>query len=126
MAHTVRKALPNTLIPFVSPTVNAELLPKSRSLYETLSRLPNDGVGLRVYQTRWEKKGIAGCFWEVSRVQLKNKGVNGKAWGRLVWRGVFFCVSICVFHLCFTLGEKVVELRHYVFLFSLSDLVIKK
>jgi len=58
------------------------------TLYRTLSRLPNDGVGARIYQSRWESKGIQGCFWEVTRVRFrKGEGEHGKAWGRLVWRG---------------------------------------
>ncbi|KAN0062359.1 hypothetical protein ACQY0O_005241 [Thecaphora frezii] len=27
------------------------------------------------------------CYWEVTRVKLKDGGRHGKAWGRLVWRG---------------------------------------
>jgi hypothetical protein len=60
-----------------------------RTLYQTLSRLPRDGVGAHVFQTRWQSKGIEGCYWEVTRVKLKNEGNHGKAWGKLIWRGKF-------------------------------------
>ncbi|KAF8583956.1 hypothetical protein K439DRAFT_1347357, partial [Ramaria rubella] len=59
----------------------------SRTLYETLSRMPGDGIGTRVTQARWAAKGIQNCYWEVTKVQIKDAGKHGKAWGRLVWRG---------------------------------------
>lgn len=60
-----------------------------KSLFETLSSLPNDGVGSRVAQTRWVKQGIPSSFWEVTKVKLKHEGQHGKAWGILHWRGKF-------------------------------------
>lgn len=86
-----------------------------KSLYQLLSSLPNDGVGFRVRQRRWaakgldvpaeidlkehlrkvhagekkveEKEGEYGCYWEITKVRLKDGGKHGKAWGRFVWRG---------------------------------------
>lgn len=57
------------------------------TLYQTLASLPNNGVGAQVSQRRWAAKGIEGSYWEVTKVKLKNEGRNGKAWGKLVWRG---------------------------------------
>ncbi|KAI0824659.1 hypothetical protein BC628DRAFT_1518163 [Trametes gibbosa] len=57
------------------------------NLYQLLSRYPQDGVGQRVYQTRWGAKGIEGSYWEVTRTKLKSEGRHGKAWGVLVWKG---------------------------------------
>ncbi|PWN51201.1 hypothetical protein IE53DRAFT_368274 [Violaceomyces palustris] len=98
------------------PTFQTSELPH-KTLYQHLSTLPNDGVGSKVRQRRWLAKGLdqpahinlredwekfrasgaegrnavkqAGhlCYWEVTRVRLKNGGNNGKAWGRLFWRG---------------------------------------
>ncbi|KAI5122181.1 hypothetical protein M0805_007078 [Coniferiporia weirii] len=80
-------ALPRAFAELVPKATSEALVDKPRTLYQTLSRLPKDGVGTRVYQTRWQSKGIEGCYWEVSRVKLKCEGAHGKAWGRLVWRG---------------------------------------
>ena len=54
----------------------------------SLVAIPADGVGEHVYQTRWATKGIADCYWVVTRTSLKNSSTHGKAWGRLVWRGL--------------------------------------
>ena len=59
------------------------------SLYQTLAKLPNEGIGSLVAQKRWAAKGIDGSYWEIKKVKLKNDGQNGKAWGKLVWKGVF-------------------------------------
>ena len=83
----VVRTVPKAISGLVPKEMTEPLVKKPRNLYETLSRLPADGVGSRVYQTRWTAKGIGGCFWEVSRVSLKKEGTHGKAWGRLVWRG---------------------------------------
>ncbi|TKY87003.1 hypothetical protein EX895_003680 [Sporisorium graminicola] len=85
-----------------------------KNLYQLLSSLPNDGVGTRVRQRRWAAKGLdvthdvdlkahltelhqkGGkvekeeghvCYWEITKVRLKDGGNHGKAWGRFVWRG---------------------------------------
>ncbi len=29
------------------------------------------------------------CYWEITKVRLKDGGNHGKAWGKLVWRGKF-------------------------------------
>ncbi|KAI0307358.1 hypothetical protein B0F90DRAFT_1687772 [Multifurca ochricompacta] len=60
---------------------------KPANLYQILSRYPVDGIGQRIYQTRWATKGIVDCYWVVTRTSLKKGGTHGKAWGRLVWRG---------------------------------------
>ncbi|THH11286.1 hypothetical protein EW145_g763 [Phellinidium pouzarii] len=80
-------ALPRALAALIPEAASETLANKPRNLYSTLSRLPEDGIGARVFQTRWQSKGIEGCFWEVSRVRLKCEGTHGKAWGKLVWRG---------------------------------------
>ena len=81
------KPLPSTLSKLLPKSTTELLSNHPRTLYETLSRLPHDGVGSRVFQTRWQSKGIRGCFWEVTRVKLKLNGTHGKAWGKLTWRG---------------------------------------
>lgn len=68
-------------------TLPGTLKPGQRNLYETLARLPNNGVGATVYQKRWARKGIEGCTWKVTQAQLKNEGKSGKAWGVLFWKG---------------------------------------
>ena len=92
-------ALPRALSGLVLKETAEAIQNKPRNLYETLARLPNDGVGARVFQTRWQSKGIEGCYYEVSRVRLKLEGTRGKAWGRLVWRGALpiFCFYIVRF-----------------------------
>ncbi|PWY98674.1 hypothetical protein BCV70DRAFT_201474, partial [Testicularia cyperi] len=88
-----------------------------KSLYQLLSSLPNDGVGYKVRQRRWAAKGLDVpadvnikdhvtalrqngqhtvtkdedhlCYWEVTKVKLKDGGNHGKAWGRLIWRGEY-------------------------------------
>ncbi|PAV20524.1 hypothetical protein PNOK_0315100 [Pyrrhoderma noxium] len=81
--------LPRALLNLVDKSISENLTnnAKPSNLFETLSRLPDDGVGSRVHQTRWSSKGIEGCYWEISRVRLEHEGTRGKAWGRLVWRG---------------------------------------
>lgn len=79
-AAALQKLLPQTLPPGLST--------KPANLYQILARYARDGVGQRVYQTRWTNKGISDCYWEVTRTSLK-KGGHGKAWGHLVWRGQF-------------------------------------
>ena len=93
-------ALPKALANLIPASTSAQLANKPRNLYETLSRLPKDGVGARVHQTRWTSKLIDGCFWEVTRVKLKCEGSHGKAWGKLVWRGTLL-VSFIDFNMCF-------------------------
>ncbi|SPO31718.1 uncharacterized protein UTRI_06576_B [Ustilago trichophora] len=86
-----------------------------KNLYQLLSSLPNDGVGAKVRQRRWAAKGLDVshdvdlkahltklhsqgtqkvakdeghlCYWEITKVRLKDGGKHGKAWGKLVWRG---------------------------------------
>lgn len=29
------------------------------------------------------------CYWEITKVRLKDGGNHGKAWGRFVWRGKY-------------------------------------
>jgi small subunit ribosomal protein S34 len=111
-----QQSLPSLLTSHIDKsTLVGPLAPsrKSKTLYEHLVSLPNDGVGTRVRQVKWAARGIdipwgkefTGpiadasrrkqedhlCYWEVTRVRIKWTGENmtphGKAWGRLVWRG---------------------------------------
>ncbi|KAI0771983.1 hypothetical protein BD413DRAFT_547459 [Trametes elegans] len=78
--HTaLRKLLPSKVPPSLSSAPG--------TLYQVLSRYPQDGVGLKVHQTRWGAKGAQGSYWEVTRTKLKCEGEHGKAWGILVWKG---------------------------------------
>ncbi|KIM83821.1 hypothetical protein PILCRDRAFT_414825 [Piloderma croceum F 1598] len=61
---------------------------RTGNLYQVLSRYPQDGVGIRVSQTRWGQKGISNSYWLVTRTKLKLEGQHGKAWGKLYWKGV--------------------------------------
>ncbi|KAI0317739.1 hypothetical protein OF83DRAFT_1119783 [Amylostereum chailletii] len=79
VARAIQKLLPAELPPSLSS--------RTGSLYQILSRYPQDGVGQRVYQTRWPAKGIADSYWEITRTSLKLHGEHGKAWGKLVWKG---------------------------------------
>lgn len=101
---TIQKALPPSLAKLLAPETSEQLSNKPRTLYQTLSRLPHDGVGARVFQTRWQSKGIQGCFWDVTRVKLKLEGAHGKAWGKLVWRGEF-AQAYLFYSSCFGLGH---------------------
>jgi small subunit ribosomal protein S34 len=76
------------------------LTTKPANLFQVLSRYPTDGVGQRVHQTRWTAKGIVDCYWVITRTSLKNDGTHGKAWGRLVWRGLLLNAPL---DLCFLL-----------------------
>ena len=79
VAKAIQHFLPSKLPPTLSDSPS--------SLYQVLSRFPRDGVGQKVYQTRWGTKGFPDCYWEVTRTKLKLEGKHGKAWGHLVWRG---------------------------------------
>ncbi|KAF8511166.1 hypothetical protein JB92DRAFT_2935810 [Gautieria morchelliformis] len=78
-------SLPPAIARLIKPNPLAQN--HSRSLYETLSRMPKDGVGARVTQPRWAAKGIPNCYWEITKVRIKDEGRHGKAWGRLFWKG---------------------------------------
>lgn len=78
------------------PAAAAKLVPKLKvlegtpsTLYGVLSRLPQNGVGAKVIETRWSKKGFTDCYWLVSRARLKVDGKHGKAYGQLYWRGTY-------------------------------------
>lgn len=86
MASSLPPALAR-LIPVTKEAANATLNPYPATLYQTLSRLRNDGVGALVAQRRWDAKKIFGCYWKVTRVKLKDEGRHGRAWGRLIWKG---------------------------------------
>lgn len=106
-SHFAKASLPPTLARSAQPHKN---------LYQLLSTLPQDGVGARVRQRRWAAKGLDVphdvdlkkhlaqlhakgdkplkddahlCYWEITKVRLKDGGNHGKAWGKLVWRGKF-------------------------------------
>jgi small subunit ribosomal protein S34 len=69
------------------------------NLYQVLSRYPQDGVGIRVSQTRWGQKGISNSYWLVTRTKLKLEGQHGRAWGKLYWKGEYF-VGCSADHTC--------------------------
>ncbi|GAA6014622.1 hypothetical protein JCM10207_006881 [Rhodosporidiobolus poonsookiae] len=74
-------------------------MPRPVTLPRLLSLLPRNGVGARVYQSRWQGKGLPvpsaaqpddGCYWEVKKVRLRvdDEGkVHGRAWGVHNWKG---------------------------------------
>ncbi|PWN96039.1 hypothetical protein FA09DRAFT_321671 [Tilletiopsis washingtonensis] len=92
-----------------TPALLASLSNPHATLPQLLASLPSSGVGAKIRQRRWAAKGLdvpagqalsgpipreeraqageAGCYWLVTRTQLKQGGKHGKAWGRLVWRG---------------------------------------
>lgn len=75
------RTLLKTLVP------ESPFLRHQPTLYETISRLPRDGLGSRVRQRRWDTKGFDDTYWEITRVRLKNEGKNGRVWGKLFWKG---------------------------------------
>ena len=90
LSRTMASSLPPALaklLPATKATANATLNPHPTTLYQTLSRLRNDGVGALVAQRRWDAKNIHGCYWKITRVKLKDEGKHGRAWGKLIWRG---------------------------------------
>lgn len=91
MASSLPPALAK-LLPATKATANATLNPYPTTLYQTLSRLRNDGVGALVAQRRWDAKKIHGCYWKIIRVKLKDEGRHGRAWGRLIWKGWLYQV----------------------------------
>ena len=80
----LKKLLPETH-PFVRP---------SQTLFETLSRSPQDGVGVLVRQKRWDRLNRMNTYWEVTRVKLKNEGKHGKVWGKFVYKGAYLIVFL--------------------------------
>lgn len=84
IAAAVKRLLPSTIPP--------SLTSRPASLPEVVSRARKDGVGMLVHQTRWNKKGLEDCYWQVTRTKLKLEGKHGKVWGKLVWRGM--CASL--------------------------------
>ncbi|KAF8803794.1 hypothetical protein BYT27DRAFT_7225732 [Phlegmacium glaucopus] len=64
------------------------LKPKTKNLYQILSRTPTGGVGTEVHQVRWSEKHISDSYWVITRSKFKCEGNHGKAWGRLYWKGV--------------------------------------
>src|SRR5258706_1410507 len=90
MSTTMASSLPPALarlLPATKGAANTTLNPYPTTLYQTLSRLRNDGVGALVAQRRWDAKNIFGCYWKVTRVKLKDEGRHGRVWGRLIWKG---------------------------------------
>ncbi|TFK43246.1 hypothetical protein BDQ12DRAFT_718481 [Crucibulum laeve] len=79
VTQSLQNLLPKSLPP--------SLAKRPGNLYEVLSRTPTGGVGNRVYQLRWESKGIPDSYWEVTRTKFKCEGRHGKAWGVLYWKG---------------------------------------
>ncbi|KAF8339159.1 uncharacterized protein EI90DRAFT_2908107 [Cantharellus anzutake] len=62
-------------------------LKQTQTLYQTLSRLPQDGVGSHLRQVRWDRLNRHDTYWMITRVKLKNDGRHGKAWGMFVYKG---------------------------------------
>ena len=89
VAKAIQKLLPSELPPSLSS--------RTGNLYQILSRYPQDGVGQRVYQTRWAGKGISDSYWEVTKTSLKLHGNHGKAWGKLVWKGEHYLNVVAPF-----------------------------
>lgn len=81
----LKKLLPSNL--------PAALAKRPGTLYHVLSRYPRDGVGQKVHQLRWTTKGLADCYWQVTRTRLKLEGKHGVAWGKLFWKGALLRVS---------------------------------
>lgn len=79
------RAIQSILPQKLPPTLDT----RAANLYKVLGRHPNDGVGLRVSQTRWGERGISNSYWLVTRSKLKCEGQHGKAWGKLHWKGGF-------------------------------------
>lgn len=82
---TVKAA--NALRSFLPQKPPPTLDTRAGNLYQVLSRYPQDGVGLKVHQTRWGDKGIARSYWKITRSSLKMEGRHGKAYGKLFWKG---------------------------------------
>ncbi|KZT62150.1 hypothetical protein CALCODRAFT_490336 [Calocera cornea HHB12733] len=68
-------------------SIGHRVLPPRQSLYQVLARLPNDGIGFGLLQTRWRGKQILDSYWHISRVKLRADGTRGRAWGKLVCVG---------------------------------------
>ncbi|KAG6335039.1 hypothetical protein ID866_4041 [Astraeus odoratus] len=77
----------NAVLALLPKELPPSLQSKKGTLYQVLSRYPQDGVGQIVHQCRWAQKGIHGSYWKVTRTKLKLEGSHGKAWGKLVWKG---------------------------------------
>lgn len=90
----------NALRSFLPPKPPPSLDTRAGNLYQVLSRHPNDGVGLKVHQTRWGEKGIARSYWKITRSSLKMEGRHGNAWGKLFWKGKFLSLSWIFFPSC--------------------------
>ncbi|KAI8997697.1 hypothetical protein BDB01DRAFT_902038 [Pilobolus umbonatus] len=59
-----------------------------RSLYQLLRTLPNQGVGIKVIPNKFIKNPtLKNSYYEVTKVNLKEEGKNGRAWGVEVLKG---------------------------------------
>ncbi|GAA5870569.1 hypothetical protein JCM8547_002050 [Rhodosporidiobolus lusitaniae] len=73
-------------------------MPRAVQLPRLLSLLPRDGVGAKVFQSRWAGKDLpvpsassvdGACYWEITRVRLRYEDgkVKGRSWGRHFHKG---------------------------------------
>jgi len=92
--HPPPMAIPRSLLKLIPEdkgrqrlAILSHIATQPRRLPAILSRLPRDGVGSCVRRETWAQKGFNDSWWEITRVKLKNEGRDGRAWGRLWWRG---------------------------------------
>ncbi|KAG9101074.1 hypothetical protein FS749_010480 [Ceratobasidium sp. UAMH 11750] len=69
------------------PKAASSVLHKPKSLFEVISRLPNDGLGQRVTQARWGHKGIENSYYTITKARLRANGTTGDVRGAFVWKG---------------------------------------
>ena len=81
--QTIAKAIQHFLPSKLPPTLSSS----PSFLFQVLSRFLQDGVGQKIYQTRWGMKGFPECYQEVTRTKPEPEGRHGNVWGHLVWRG---------------------------------------
>ncbi|KAI8990882.1 hypothetical protein BDF20DRAFT_908719 [Mycotypha africana] len=59
-----------------------------KNLYQLLSSLPNAGVGARVAPNKFfNNHSLKNSYYEVTKVNLKQEGNHGRAWGVQVMKG---------------------------------------
>ncbi|KAL1923565.1 uncharacterized protein VTP21DRAFT_8545 [Calcarisporiella thermophila] len=67
------------------PIIKAAYKPKN--LYELLNTHKDFGVGQRVVLQKWINKGFQDCYYEITKIKLKEDLRHGRAWGVMVWKG---------------------------------------
>ncbi|KAG2206216.1 hypothetical protein INT46_006384 [Mucor plumbeus] len=59
-----------------------------KSLFQLLRTLPNEGVGSRIVPNKFvNNPTLKNSYYEVTKVNLKEEGKNGRAWGVQVMKG---------------------------------------